>query len=65
MKMIPKMYNSEHDKDIIKLSTRCDKMGNIFHCVEYHHPRNGSSYVTFEKLASALDFIHSNFRAKL
>ena len=65
MKMIARKYNSEHKDNILKLTTRADKRGNVFHMVEYSHPENGSSYVTFERLESALDFIHSNFRAKL
>lgn len=65
MKMIAKKHNTEHEKDILKLSTRSDKLGNVFHFVEYSHPIHGSSYVTFQRLESALDFIQSNFRSKL
>ena len=64
MKMIPKFYNSTHEQNVVRLTTRRDKKGEVFHCVEYFHPRNGDCYVTFEKLSSALDFIQSNFKAK-
>lgn len=64
MKMIPKFYNSIHEKDVVKLTTRSDKKGDVFHCVEFVHPRFGDMYMTFEKLSSALDFIQSNFKAK-
>lgn len=65
MRLTPKKYNSEHLEDVVKLTSRSDKLGNVFHCVEYWHPRHGSSYVTFERLESAFDFINSNFRSGL
>lgn len=51
------MYNSVEDEIILKLSTRCDKRGNVFFCVQH-----GEDYVTFMHLSSAMDFIQSNFK---
>lgn len=58
MKRVPKMYNSSERDMILKLSTRVDKSGNVFFCVEYD-----GDYCTFGHLSSALDFINSNFRS--
>lgn len=52
------MYNSSERDMILKLSTRVDKSGNVFFCVEYD-----GDYCTFSHLSSALDFINSNFRS--
>lgn len=61
MKRIPTLYNSEEEDKLLILSTRRDKVGNIFYYVEY--VSDGSNdYVRFEHLSSALDFIHSYFR---
>lgn len=57
MKKISKMYSSEEKDVIIKLSSRCDKRGNIFFCVNF-----GMEYYTFAQMSSALDFIQSNFK---
>lgn len=57
MEKISKIYNSEEKDLIIKLSSRCDRKGNIFFCVNF-----GSEYYTFAHMSSALDFIQSNFK---
>lgn len=56
MKRIAKMYNSEERDLILKMSTRCDKRGNVFVCVEF-----GDDYFTFSNMVSALDFVNMNF----
>ena len=58
MKRIAKMYNSEERDCIVKLTSRSDKSGNIFFCVQYQ-----DDYATFSHLSSALDFINSNFKS--
>lgn len=64
MKRVPKFYYSEEETVELKLSTRCDKFGNIFYCVQYpdDHFECGFDYAIFEHLSSALDFINSNFK---
>ena len=57
MKRIAKMYNSEEKECIVKLTSRCDKAGNVFFCVHFQ-----DDYATFAHMSSALDFIQSNFR---
>lgn len=57
MKRVPRKYNSEETEVIIKLTSRCDKLGNSFYMVEY-----GSDYAAFSHMSSALDFIQTNFR---
>lgn len=62
MKRFPTFYNSEeHSQDLV-LSTRSDKLGNIYHYVEYRNSDGSKDYARFEHLSSALDFIHSNFK---
>lgn len=63
MKRVPRFYNSEEKDFVLKLSTRCDKFGNVFYCVDYTTPSGSADYVTFSHLSSALDFISSNFKA--
>ena len=65
MKKIARMYNSEFERNIVKLTSRRDKLGNLFHVVDYSNADGVSSYACFERLESAMDFIYSNFRAKL
>lgn len=62
MKRIPRKYNSEKQADLLVLSTRADKFGNVFYCVEYLNNDGNPDYVTFQHLSSALDFIQSNFK---
>lgn len=56
MKRLPRKFNSDENEVVLKLTTRCDKKGNIFYLVEF-----GSDYFAFLHLSSALDFIQSNF----
>lgn len=65
MKRIPKMYNSVERSCELKMTTRADKLGNVFYCVEYTNYSSTpafTDYVTFKHLSSALDFITSNFK---
>lgn len=62
MKRIPKLFNSEEVTQELKLSTRCDKLGNIFYCVEFNDNDGNRDYATFQHLSSSLDFIQSNFK---
>lgn len=57
MKRIPMKYNSNEEEQIIKLSSRMDKKGNLFYMVEF-----GDDYAAFSHMSSALDFIQTNFR---
>lgn len=61
MKRKALMYKTEEQECIIKLSSRCDKLGNILFFVTYGE--NQADYVVFSHLSSALDFINSNFKA--
>lgn len=62
MKRVPNLYSSEEVTKELSISTRSDKLGNIFHYVEYLNNDGSSDYARFEHLSSALDFIHSNFK---
>lgn len=62
MKRIPRLYNSEEVSVNLTLSTRRDKFGDIFHCVEYVNNSGLKDYAVFNHLSSALDFIQSNFK---
>ena len=62
MKRIPIFYKTEEVNKDLTLSTRRDAVGNIWHVVEYSNNDNSTDYAFFEKLSSALDFIHSNFK---
>lgn len=62
MKFAPSFYSSEeHSKDLV-LSTRSDKLGNVYHYVEFKNNDDSFSYARFNHLSSALDFISSNFK---
>lgn len=57
----PTFYNTFEDKKELVLSTRSDKLGNVFHYVQYYNADGSSDYVRFSHLSSAMDFINSNF----
>lgn len=58
MKRIPMKYNSEEKEVIIKLTSRCSKLGDSFFMVEYGE----DLYACFKHMSSAMDFIETNFR---
>ena len=62
MKRIPTLYNSEEQEKLLTLSTRCDKLGNVYHYVEYFENDGTQNYARFAHLSSAMDFISSNFK---
>jgi hypothetical protein len=62
MKRIPLMYQSEEQTKDLVLSTRSNKLGEVFHVVEYLNNDGSKDYAFFSHLSSALDFIHSNFK---
>lgn len=62
MKRIPMKYKTEELSEELRLSTHRDKLGNIFHCVDFCSNDGSKDYVMFSKLSSALDFINSNFK---
>ena len=62
MKRIPMKLKTEELSEELRLSTRRDKLGNIYHCIDYINNNGTPDYVMFTKLSSALDFIHSNFK---
>lgn len=55
--MKPTFFKSEKVSDVIKLTSRRDKLGNIHYYVEY----DGDRYCRFKHLSSAIDFVESNF----
>ena len=61
MKRVPLFYKTEELNQDLRLSTRVDKLGNVFHVVEYFDSDDKPNYSFFVHLSSALDFIHSNF----
>lgn len=65
MKRIPLFYKTDENEKVLSLSTRSDKFGNIFHCVEFpcDNSETGKDYAMFSHLSSALDFIQTNFTA--
>lgn len=62
MKRIPTLFNSTEQEKLLTLSTRTDKLGNVYHYVEYSNNDGSQDYARFQHLSSALDFIHSNFK---
>lgn len=64
MKRTPLFYKTEEVECDLTLTTRTDKLGNIFHCVGFlsDNSPSGRDYVMFSRLDSALDFIKTNFR---
>lgn len=62
MKRISLFYQSEENQNDFVLSTRYDKLGNVFHCVEYLNYDGSKDYAFFHQLSSAVDFINSNFK---
>ena len=56
------MYQSEEQTKDLVLSTRSNKLGEVFHVVEYLNNDGSKDYAFFSHLSSALDFIHSNFK---
>lgn len=62
MKRIPTLYNSDEQEKLLTLSTRSDKLGNVYHYVEYCENDGTNNYARFAHLSSALDFINSNFK---
>lgn len=62
MKRVPLFFKTEELTQDLRLSTRVDKLGNVFHVVEYFDSDDKPNYsFFFVHLSSALDFIHSNF----
>lgn len=64
MQRVPLLCKTEEVDRELTLSTRVDKFGKIFHCVEFpdSDTPSGRNYALFEHLSSALDFIKTNFR---
>lgn len=62
MKLVPLMYQSEEQTKNIVLSNWSNKLGEVFHVVEYLNNDGSKDYAFFSHLSSALDFIHSNFK---
>lgn len=62
---IPLFYKTDEVSKDLCLTTRKDKFGNVFHCVEYpdNDTESGRNYAMFKNLSSALDFVQTNFRA--
>lgn len=58
----PLLYKTVERDCELKLTTRSDKLGNIFHVVEYLDNQHLKQYAFFMHLSSALDFISSNFK---
>lgn len=56
------MSKTEERDKLLSLSTRSDKLGNIYHVVSYPAPNGLEDYACFKHLSSALDFINSNFK---
>lgn len=61
MKRNPLMFQTIERSQVLSLTTRADKLGNIVHCVEYTNSENRKDYAMFKKLSSAMDFISTNF----
>lgn len=61
MKRNPIMYKTVERSQALSLTTRADKLGNIFHCVEYTNHEGVRDYAMFKHLSSAMDFISTNF----
>lgn len=60
MKQKASLYNTSHVEEIITISSRADKLGNIYFYVEY--VADGSKrYCRFSAMSSVLDFVKSNF----
>lgn len=58
----PRIYNSEEVNHELKVCMRRDKLGNLFHCVEWLQDDGQKAYCCFNHMSSVLDFIDSNFR---
>lgn len=58
----PRLYNSEEVRPILSVSMRRDKLGNMFHCVEWSQADGSKAYATFTHMSSVLDFIENNFK---
>lgn len=59
--MKARKYNSDVVSDVVKVTMRSSRRGDLFYLVEYNDNDNVERYVTFEKLSSVIDFIQSNF----
>ena len=46
---------------VLKLESVCDKKGNVMHCVTATTGQKENRHFYFQKFASALDFIWTNF----
>lgn len=55
------MFKTIERSQALSLTTRSDKLGNIFYCVEYLNHEGVKDYAMFKKLSSAMDFISTNF----
>ena len=51
MKRVPLFYKTEELAQDLRLSTRRDKLGNIFHCVEFYDNNNEPNYSFFVHLS--------------
>lgn len=57
----PRKYKSEFVKNEFVVSMRQSRLGDLFYMVEFVHDER-PMYVTFDKMSSVIDFIHSNFQ---
>lgn len=62
MKFKPQNYKMVEETNVLVLSSKSDKLGNLYYCVEYSLIGLGKHYSMFQNLSSALDFINSNFK---
>ena len=59
----PNKYNSVEMEQICSISSRMDKLGNLFYYVEFYHSSDvGFTAARFAHLSSAMDFITNNLK---
>lgn len=56
--MRPNKYNSFVKKNVVLVTLRMNKRGDVFYLCEYDDEGN---YVCFENMSSVIDFLKSNF----
>ena len=57
-----RFYRSDEVQKVLSVSMCKDRLGNMFHCVQWVDDDGREVYCTFSHFSSVLDFIESNFK---
>lgn len=62
MQFEPKFYKTHPLSLVLRLESVVDLKGNVYFAVTLSNGQRDNEHYMFEKMSSALDFIHCNFK---